>query len=411
MPLLDVGEGESVLDRAVDVAHRHLALDAVYVAELTQHHQIYRATAGDAAAFGVLVGGRTSRRQTFSSRLAAGEIPSVLSDVRADRRVNELAGALSADVGAYVGVPVYYSDGRLYGTLCGVSRRPNHSLDARDVRFLDLLAELLAGHLDEMRTLEDLRTDIRSVIDDERLDVAAQPIVSLRDGRCLGVEALARFPSGEGAPTDVFAAAESVGLGVELERLAVQRAWPLLGQLGPNQFLTVNLSPSAAVELSRRASRYEDGSLALSQLVVEITEHSAISSYADLRAVLEPLRRAGLRVAVDDVGAGYASLRHVVELRPNFIKIDRDLVHGLADDHARRVAVSAFVLLALDLNAMVVAEGLERPTDLAALCDLGVDAAQGFLLGRPSVRADDLRSWLGSPSLVTDELSVAAAGD
>ena len=172
----------------------------------------------------------------------------------------------------------------------------------------------------------------------------------------------------------------------------------MLDILGPDQFLTVNVSPTAAAELSKRASQRE--SLPLHHLVVEITEHAVIDSYHELRDLLRPLREAGLRVAVDDAGAGYASLRHVIELRPEFIKIDRDLIHGIADDHARRVAVSAFVLLALDLNATIIAEGLERPTDLAALSDLGVDAAQGYLLGRPNSSPVEIAKWLGATTTV-----------
>jgi EAL domain-containing protein (putative c-di-GMP-specific phosphodiesterase class I) len=89
-------------------------------------------------------------------------------------------------------------------------------------------------------------------------------------------------------------------------------------------------------------------------------------------------------------------LHHLVELRPDFIKVDRSLVHGLADDDARRVAVSAFVLLSLDLGGTVVAEGVERYCDLIALRDLGVQAAQGFLLGMPSTSGDDLYRWTAS---------------
>jgi EAL domain-containing protein (putative c-di-GMP-specific phosphodiesterase class I) len=102
------------------------------------------------------------------------------------------------------------------------------------------------------------------------------------------------------------------------------------------------------------------------------------------------LRERGLRVAVDDVGAGYASLRHVLELRPDIIKIDRSLVHGLADDNARRVAVTAFVALARDLGSTVIAEGVEDRSDYAAVRELGVHGAQGYLLGRPSTHPDDL---------------------
>jgi EAL domain-containing protein (putative c-di-GMP-specific phosphodiesterase class I) len=149
------------------------------------------------------------------------------------------------------------------------------------------------------------------------------------------------------------------------------------------------------VELARRANQRDD--LPLPQLVVEITEHTVVNSYAVLHHELTPLRERGLRIAVDDAGAGYASLRHVLELRPDFIKVDRWLIHGIARDHARRVAVSAFLSLALDLGASVVAEGVERPEDLEVAHQLGLHAAQGYLLGRPTTDLEIVPRWLSAP--------------
>ena len=146
--------------------------------------------------------------------------------------------------------------------------------------------------------------------------------------------------------------------------------------------------PGCAFAAGARAQLRTD--FPLSKLVVEVTEQSVVRCYEELRDVVAPLRAQGLRMAVDDAGAGYASLHHIVELQPDFIKVDRSLVHGVADDHARRVAVCAFVLLSLDLGATVVAEGVERSRDLSTLRDLGVHGAQGYLLGRPSTCGDDL---------------------
>jgi EAL domain-containing protein (putative c-di-GMP-specific phosphodiesterase class I) len=180
---------------------------------------------------------------------------------------------------------------------------------------------------------------------------------------------------------------------MELERLVVSHAWKVLPLLGPGQFLALNLAPDALLELAARASLRDD--LPLDQLVVEITEHSVVDCYETLHRELNPLRERGLRIAVDDAGAGYASLRHILELRPDFIKVDRSLIDGVAGDHTRQVAVRAFLSLALDLGARMVAEGVERPEDLQMARELGAHAAQGYLLGRPTTRAEEFSRWIG----------------
>jgi len=109
--------------------------------------------------------------------------------------------------------------------------------------------------------------------------------------------------------------------------------------------------------------------------------------------VLAPARERGVRLAVDDTGAGYASLNHVLQLRPDIIKIDRSLITGLSSDPARRSLVTALVLLALDLGASVTAEGVETPQELETLASLGVDDAQGYLLARPTTNALRWRHW------------------
>jgi EAL domain-containing protein (putative c-di-GMP-specific phosphodiesterase class I) len=261
---------------------------------------------------------------------------------------------------------------------------------------MSMLGELIIDDLDEQRRQEQFRSDIVELIETENLEVAYQPIIDLRSDRCIGIEALARFPEPFSRPDHTLASAEQVGLSLELERLVVIQAWKMLPLLGPGQFLALNLSPDALVELARRANLRDD--LPLGQLVIEVTEHSVVESYAALHKELTPLRGRGLRIAVDDAGAGYSSLRHVLELRPDFIKVDRSLIHGIADDHARRVAVSAFLSLALDLGSSVVAEGVERPADLRTVRELGLHAVQGYLLGRPTTDRAALSRWIGQES-------------
>jgi EAL domain-containing protein (putative c-di-GMP-specific phosphodiesterase class I) len=391
--LLDA-DGRLGLDRVLALAHCHLRLDAVFLAELTGTGQVFRAVAGDVTAFEAILadGGRGDR--SYCGQLVAGAIPSLIPDTAADAGVSDLAVTHRAPIGSFIGVPVRLSDGTSYGALCGLGHAADYTLDERDVRFMSMLGELIVPELDEQRAQERLRADIMRLVDTDRVDIAYQPIIDLREERCIGIEALARFPDPFGPPDETLIAAKTVGLSLELERLAIRNAWQIIPYLGPRQFLALNVSPEALVELARRANLRTD--LPLDQLVVEITEHAAVESYAALHRELTPLRRRGLRIAVDDAGAGFASLRHVLELQPDFIKVDRSLIHGIADDHARRVATGAFLSLAVDLGATVVAEGIERPADLRAVRDLGLHTAQGYLLGEPTMNPEVLARWIGA---------------
>lgn len=389
--LLGLEQGLLGLARVVGLAHRHLKLDVVFVAEETDERWVCRAVAGDANSFSITLDDGPAKDAAYSQLLVEGRIGSVIPDTSSDTSTAELPSTKARAIGAFIGVPLHLSDGTLYGSLCGMDHDPDPTLGERDVRFMTMLAELMVDDLEEQRRLAQLRLNLEGLIETESIDIACQPIIDLRSGDCIGVEALSRFRKPFGLPDKTFADAEGVGLGLELERLAIREAWKVLPLLRPEQFLAINVSPSALLELAGRAQRRHD--LPLPNLVIEITEQSVVESYADLRNVMAPLRRDGLRLAIDDAGAGYASLHHIVELQPDFIKVDRSLVDGVADDRARRVAVSAFVLLSLDLGATVIAEGVECPRDLSCLRDLGVHAAQGYLLGRPSTRRADLTRW------------------
>lgn len=385
-------EGPVGIERVVELAHRHLGLEVVYVSELIDGERIPRAIAGDAASFGFEVGEGVPAEGSFSQLLVTGAIADVIPDIARDPATATLRHTLAFGIGAFIGVPLRYSDSSTYGALCGMSHKPDYTLSKRDVRFMAMLAELIVYDLEEQRKLQRSRADVSKLIESSALEIAYQPIVDLQTGRYLGLESLARFPANLGTPDKALPLAHSVGLGLELEQLAVSMAWPTLSLLKADQFLAINVSPGALMQLAIRGQQRTD--LSFDQLVVEITEESVVHSYEELREAISPLRERGLRIAVDDAGAGYASLHHVVELRPDYIKVDRSLVHGLADDHVRRVAMRAFVHLSHDLDgSMVVAEGVERRADLSILQELGVQAAQGYLLGRPSTSAEDVARW------------------
>lgn len=270
--------------------------------------------------------------------------------------------------------------------------------------FLVLLDQLLAEDRARTSRVQSQHAELQRLLDGVGVDIALQPVVDLTSGRCTSVEALARFPASLGPPDAAFALAQAVGLRFELECLAAGTALRVLPLLRPGQSLAINLSPDVAARVVRRAP--ED--LPVDQVVLEITEHAAVVSYQQIREAIRPLRERGLRLSIDDAGAGFASLRHIVELRPDIIKIDRSLVEGADSDVARRSVITTFVLLALDIGATVVAEGVETYGELEAVATLGVDAAQGYLLARPTTSRDELTRWAGGsllPSTPADALS------
>lgn len=243
---------------------------------------------------------------------------------------------------------------------------------------------------------------IRSAIDSGHPTVVFQAIVDLLDRRLIGVEALARFDLEPAHPPDVwFAAAHAVGLGVELERIAVQKAVRAAASLSLDVYLAVNVSPAMvlAPDLDETLADARPG-----QLVLEITEHAQVDDYEALDAALTRLRGLGVRVAIDDVGAGFASLRHVLRLDPEIIKLDHEITRGVEHDAGRAKLVGGLIAGASAVSTLVVAEGIETEAQLQRLRDLGVRGGQGFFIGRPT----DLQSAIEDGSILTTSMDLAA---
>ncbi|MCX6498958.1 MAG: EAL domain-containing protein [Arthrobacter sp.] len=217
----------------------------------------------------------------------------------------------------------------------------------------------------------------------EGLAAAYQPIVDTSRGTVVGYEALARFPGyAEKNPEIWFSAAREHGKAAELEAAALRRALEARDTLPANCFLTLNVSPELLTSESIRSVWREQGKLG--GLIVELTEQTPIESYVELEPDLNQLRAAGALIAVDDAGAGYAGLRHLLALRPSMIKIDRALIQDVDRDEAKRALIGMLGAFASRVDAWILAEGVERVEELDALVSLGVPLVQGYCLARPA---------------------------
>jgi EAL domain-containing protein (putative c-di-GMP-specific phosphodiesterase class I) len=201
-----------------------------------------------------------------------------------------------------------------------------------------------------------------------------------RDGRRLRVAARFSGPP-RATPDRWFAVARAAGVGAELEALALRTALEARSALPPNCFLSVNVGPDALLAPSVTGVFANAGDLR--GVVVEITEQTAVADYDALVGALAPVRAAGAQLAVDDAGAGFASLKHITVLRPDFVKVDRDLVAGIDRDETKAAVVEALGMFTSRLDAWLVAEGVETTAELDRLLSLRVPLAQGFELGRP----------------------------
>jgi EAL domain-containing protein (putative c-di-GMP-specific phosphodiesterase class I)/CheY-like chemotaxis protein len=224
---------------------------------------------------------------------------------------------------------------------------------------------------------------IRHAVEDEdAFAMVFQPIVALRGREVVGAEALARFagPS-KRTPDAWFAEAADVGLGVELELAAVRKALEASDQLPANVYLTVNVSPTtlAKTRLCKLVAE-----TCGERLVAEITEHALVQDYDRVSGALAKLRALGMRIAVDDAGAGFASLRHILNLSPELIKLDLTLIRDIDRDRSKQALAAGLISFAQKSGATVIAEGIERAPEVKTLVELGVGYGQGYFLGRPA---------------------------
>ena len=259
-------------------------------------------------------------------------------------------------------------------------------------------ASRLSAHgLARVRAADEIRDRVLPLLTRRSLDVVFQPITSLYSGDVIGAEALARFPDVPARrPDQWFTDAATVGLGQELELLAVRTACARAHTaLPPDVDLWINVSPATVLTDELRQFLLTECVDGARRLVLEITEHASVDDYPAFLRRRDELSALGVRFAVDDAGAGYASFAHILRLQPDFIKLDRDVVNGLDHDAAKRALIAAIVMFAMEVRCAVIAEGIETKEELDAASLVGIDAVQGFFVSAP---APDHRGWATSGS-------------
>lgn len=369
------------------------------------------------------------RRSDRGFRIGGDEFAAVLVDCPPDealatgRRI--LAAALNAGAGTF-GVDAF-------SVTIGVSSFPKPAADRQQLLHqadaalywgkrhgrtdVVLFDPTVHGMAEDKRPLDELAAAVSAVAASKLLRPVYQPLYSLRTGEVLGYEGLVRPKTDAGFPnaSALFVAAESTGRTVELDLASLETVLAGASRLDPHCYLSVNLSPRSLeaeafspFEVLAIARRY---GIEPERIVVELTEREAVEDMDRLRAALASLRRHGVRIAADDVGAGNAGLRLLTEVHFDILKIDLSLVRAGAASQSSDAVLRALRDLAGRRGQTIVAEGVETADQLTMVMGLGFDSAQGFLLQKPAAgldaRALDL-ARMSAPTPGSPDFSFAA---
>lgn len=384
------------LDRMLHAIRRHMGMDVAFISEFKDGRRFFRQVEIGESTLAIKPGDSDPLEESYCLRVVDGRLPELIPDACVNAEALKLAATRDVPVGAHLSVPIRLTDGRVYGTFCCFSHAPNATLTERDLHvmrvFSDMAADQIERSLDEQEARLRVEARIATMLHSDALRMVYQPIVDVVTGQVAGFESLARFASDPYRTPDIwFAEAAQVGRLVELESRAIRLALAALAELPASVYVTVNASPETIVKGALAEALHRQP---LERLVVEVTEHQAIERYEDIAQAIAPLQQAGLRIAIDDAGAGYASFRHVLNLHPHIVKLDNSITHAIDVDRSRRALAAALCGFAHETGCGIVAEGVETQAELEAIRALGIAKAQGYHLGRPMSVVDARASLL-----------------
>ncbi len=381
---------EEIIATALATVREHLGMEIAYLSEFVAGRSVFRAVDAPGLEHLIAAGDSRDLNDVYCQHILDGRLPELIPDTGDEPLCLAMPITAAAPIGSHVSVPIRRRDGTPYGMFCCLSPRPNTTLTDRDLSvmriFADLAAEQVNGALSARDTQAAKVAVIREVLETEAIRIVYQPIVDLRSGTTQGVEALSRFDIDPYRTPDLwFADAASVGLGVDLELAAIRAALVALRDLPDHIYLSFNAGPATIV--SGRLGEVLEGQ-PLRRLLLEMTEHDQVAAEEPLLEELRLWRGRGMKIAIDDAGAGYSGLQQIIRIAPDILKLDRSLVTGIHADPARRSLAAAMVHFATETGAKIVAEGIECEEESRALTSLGVHLGQGWHFGRPGdVRA------------------------
>ncbi len=378
------------IDDALRAVREHLDMPIAFVSEFVDGMIVFRNVNAPDHGHVIKTGDSFSNEDAYCNHIREGRLPQLMPDTAAVEFTKTLAITDTAPIGSHISVPIERADGSIYGMFCCLSPVASPTLNERDLNVMRMFAGLAADQIDlahaDVFALDALRDQIGGVLTERAFRMVFQPIVSIDTGMPVAHEALCRFtPLPYRPPNLWFDDAATVGLLAPLECAAIRAALAALPLMPPSTYLSVNASP-LTILTGDVLDCLRD--IDFARVVVEVTEHSHFGDLNDLKYQVDRLRETGVRIAIDDVGAGYSGLQQIANLAPDILKMDISLTRSCDTDATRQSVVRSIVALADNIGARVVAEGIETPSEAQALADFGVTLGQGWHYSKPLEVAD-----------------------
>lgn len=384
-------ENDNILNKLLTCVRSHLNMEVAFISEIKDGFRIFRYVDCEKNFQPITIDGFDKLKNSYCQRVLDGRLPELILNAIDHTSALELPATNNLPIGAHVSVPLVFSDESVYGTFCCFSRKPNYQLNARDletVRFLSYCAALvLEKNVKHANDFDCRKNQINAILATLDFYPVFQPIYSLTDHKRVGFEALTRFNNFKFSSPDLwFSQAKNVGLLSQLETAAIEKSLLNFGdsevfaKRDKSEYLSLNLSPSTLLENQNQFDYLLNSN---HNVVIELTEHDVIEDYLEINSILKPLRDRGVKLAIDDVGSGYASLKHILKLKPDIIKIDREIIRSIHENRDAQLLTQSLVEFSHAMDYQVIAEGIETQEELSMLKTLNVHRGQGFFLGMP----------------------------
>ncbi|MFT6345007.1 MAG: EAL domain-containing protein (putative c-di-GMP-specific phosphodiesterase class I) [Paraglaciecola sp.] len=373
------------LNKLLSIVRKHLDMEVAFISKFVKNNRVFEVVNSKSDMLPINVNDSDPIEETYCAKIVNNVIPNIIHNTKEHALTSKLSITDKLSIGSYIGVPIKLSSGKIYGTFCCYKLSPDDTLNKRDLSFLsaiaDIATELIEKNVETESNHNEITEKIVSVLEQDKIDIHYQPIFNLKSNKITGFESLSRFDTTPyRSPNIWFGEASKVHLGEELEMIAIKRAIEGIGKFKTDIYIAINTSPEYV--LSGAIARVLEG-VDLTRIVLEVTEYTPILNYSDFREALEPLRKRGMRLAIDDAGSGYSSFQHVLELEADIIKLDISLTQNINSNNRKYLFAKALCAFSKAINCRIIAEGVETIGELNCLRELGVDNVQGYLLGHP----------------------------